>query len=226
MATSKKYSVRFCTHPPELGSSFFSPEWAQGEIADICHFHPASSTHRPETHVRILYSNEALYVAFLVHDCYVRAKYRHYQDPVYLDSCVEFFVKPHNAKGYFNFETNCMGVMLVSYVTDPTRTSSGLAKVTHLPRELAEKIPIYHSLELPDDREIIEPTIWSIQYSLPFFILEHFTGKLNPVQGSCWKGNFYKCAEHVSHPHWASWQPMAEELNFHRPDLFGDLYFS
>jgi len=176
--------------------------------------------------VRMLYSADALHLAFLVHDCYVRAQHRNYQDPVYLDSCVEFFVKPQKTRGYFNFETNCAGVMLISYVEDPTRTPSGLAKATPVPKELAEKIEIYHSLEPPDDSEIIEPTIWTIQYSLPLSILEHFVGKLGPIEGSCWKGNFYKCAEHVSQPHWASWQPLAEELNFHRPELFGDLYFT
>lgn len=226
MVTPQKYPVRFCVNPPRLGSPFFSSEWGQGEIAEICHFHPASSSHRPKTLVRLLHSSDALHVAFLVHDRYVRAQQKNYQDPVYLDSCVEFFVKPQNAKGYFNFETNCVGAMLISYVEDPTRTPSGLAKATRVPVELAKEIQIYHSLDLPDDNEIVEPTIWMIQYSLPLSILEHFVGKLKPIKESCWKGNFYKCAEQVSHPHWASWQPLADELNFHRPDLFGDLHFT
>jgi len=35
------------------------------------------------------------------------------------------------------------------------------------------------------------------------------------------RGNFYKCAEDNSHPHWASWASMGGELNFHLPDRFG-----
>ena len=40
-----------------------------------------------------------------------------------------------------------------------------------------------------------------------------------------WRGNAFKCADETSHPHWASWAPIGEALNFHAPGWFGDLDF-
>jgi len=37
------------------------------------------------------------------------------------------------------------------------------------------------------------------------------------------RGNFFKCGDETSHPHWASWSPISEELNFHRPETFGSI---
>jgi hypothetical protein len=54
------------------------------------------------------------------------------------------------------------------------------------------------------------------------FVKSH--GLKLPVSGQVWHANFYKCGDHTSHKHWASWQPV-KELNFHRPEDFGDIVF-
>jgi len=33
---------------------------------------------------------------------------------------------------------------------------------------------------------------------------EHYVGPLGPLTGQVWRGNFFKCAEDNSHPHWAA----------------------
>ena len=38
--------------------------------------------------------------------------------------------------------------------------------------------------------------------------------------------NFFKCADDSSHPHWASWAPIGEALNFHQPQYFAPLRFA
>ena len=48
-------------------------------------------------------------------DQYVRCTHRTYGDPVYRDSCVEFFIQPKPGRGYFNFEFNCGGAFLCNY---------------------------------------------------------------------------------------------------------------
>jgi hypothetical protein len=47
---------------------------------------------------------------------------------------------------------------------------------------------------------------------------------LGKIGGQSWRGNFFKCAEEISHPHWASWSPV-DELNFHLPRCFGTIHF-
>ena len=49
-------------------------------------------------------------------------------------------------------------------------------------------------------------------------------GPLGAVAGQAWRGNFFKCAEDNSHPHWAAWAPV-NEFNFHQPACFGTIRF-
>jgi hypothetical protein len=47
-----------------------------------------------------------------------------------------------------------------------------------------------------------------------------------PAPGVRWRANFYKCAEHNSHPHWLMWAPIDfPKPNFHLPEFFGTLEF-
>ena len=45
------------------------------------------------------------------------------------------------------------------------------------------------------------------------------------ASGQVWRGNFFKCAEDISHPHWAAWSPV-DEFNFHLPRCFGTIQFA
>jgi hypothetical protein len=90
--------------------------------------------------------------------------------------------------------------------------------------EDASRIEIYHSLPEIVDPEIIDETIWTIEFTIPFAMFEKYVGPLKPVVGQTWRGNLYKCADGSSHPHWATWAPI-DELNFHLPHCFGYLNF-
>jgi hypothetical protein len=55
--------------------------------------------------------------------------------------------------------------------------------------------------------------------------IEPHVGAIGSLSGRGFAANFFKCADHSSHPHWASWSPIGEELNFHQPQTFGLLRF-
>ena len=171
----------------------------------------------------MLRGQSCLYVTFRVLDRYVVCRHVGFQDDVCRDSCVEFFVRPRPERGYLNFEINCGGALHVSYIEDATRTPSGFARYTPVPWAVAEAVRIAHSLPTRVDPELAEPQTWMLTYFIPFAVLEHFVGPLGQAAGQVWQGNFYKCADHSSHPHWASWAPIGDELNFHQPDRFADL---
>lgn len=143
---------------------------------------------------------------------------------VWKDSCVEFFVQPKSAKGYFNFEFNCGGAFLVCYIVDWTRTVTMFKDFTRVPEPLAKNVSVKSSLPKVVDPEIQEPCDWTLGFFIPFSLLEHYVGPLGKIEGQTWRGNFFKCADETSHPHWASWSPV-DELNFHLPRCFGDLEF-
>lgn len=209
-----------------IGASWEHPCWREADTAGAECFHPQSSEHRPTTNVRLLYDAAHLYGIFQVRDRYVLCKRRQYQEPVYRDACVEFFVQPRPEKGYFNFEMNCCGTLLLRYVEDPARTQDGgLAKSTPVPPELASGLIIHGSLDGPITEEIAEETWWYVSFAIPLSLLETFVGALGDPAGQTWRGNFYKCADDSSHPHWASWAPIGEKLNFHQPEAFGTLRF-
>lgn len=161
---------------------------------------------------------------FHVQDRYVRCVRTDYGSEVWKDSCVEFFVQPKLEAGYFNFEFNCGGAFLCSYIVDPTRTPDGFKKFTKLPAEISRPIQVRTSLPRVVEPEIAEPSEWRLQFFIPFSLLEGFVGRLGEVAGQTWRGNVFKCAEDNSHPHWAAWSPV-DEFNFHLPRCFGELRF-
>ncbi|MEW6118405.1 MAG: carbohydrate-binding family 9-like protein, partial [Nitrospirota bacterium] len=219
-----RYIVRFAQQRPALDSQWDSPEWEQAGVLDVNQFRPESSDHRPRTQARLLYDAFGLYGIFRVEDRYVRCVHTRYMDQVYKDSCVEFFVHPYLEKGYFNFEFNCGGALLCSYIEDSTRTPDGFKRFTRLPEEDGRQVALYHSMTSVVDPEITEPTEWRVAFFIPFNLLEKYVGLVLPVSGREWRANFYKCGDATSHPHWASWAPV-EALNFHLPHCFGTICF-
>ena len=185
---------------------------------------PESSSHRPRTRFALLHDMRQLYLRFTVDDCFIRVVQQGFQVPVHKDSCMEFFVQPHRNYGYFNFEFNAGGAMQTRYVEDHARTPQGFKKSTPLPIELGQQIEIYHSLPALIEPEITTPMQWTLTAGIPLTVMSAFGVPVKTVPGTRWRGNFYKCADDCSHPHWLSWSPVPE-VNFHLPQCFGELYF-
>jgi hypothetical protein len=223
---TQQYTVYPAAGATPLDAPWESALWQRAEEARVELFHAASSSHRPVTRARLLYDAANLYLRFRVEDCFVVAKHAEFQDPVWRDSCVEFFVQPRPLGGYFNFEINCGGALLACYIEDPTRTPDGFAKFARLTPEQGELILITHSLPSIIAPEQSGPVTWQIGCQIPLAVLEAYTGLLSELPGQVWRGNFYKCADDSSHPHWASWAPIGEALNFHQPTSFAPLRFA
>src|SRR3954471_17193790 len=100
----------------DLSTNWNDPAWREFSFVNIDQFHPQSSDHRPQTLARLAYTSDALLAMFHVRDRYVKSLCTSYQDMVCNDSCVELFVQPKSDRGYFNFEINCGGTLLLYYV--------------------------------------------------------------------------------------------------------------
>jgi hypothetical protein len=199
--------------------------WAQSETISIGHFRPESSEHHPKTEAKILYDNTGIHLIFRVEDAYVRSVQTALNSPVCRDSCVEFFIQPRQDRGYLNFEINCGGTLLASYIEDWTRTETGFGKCSLLPKEDADTAAIFHSMPKTVNPEISDPTVWINQIFIPFDLLAQYVGELSPLATATWRGNLYKCGDDTSHPHWAAWSPV-RDLNFHDPESFGTFEFA
>ncbi len=207
----------------------FSTDWEAGAwrdvpVVEVACFRPESSGHRPRTSVKLLHDGAGIHGIFRVEDRYVRCVRTRYFDEVWKDSCVELFAQPRPDRGYFNFEFNCGGAFLCSYITNPERVPAGFKEFVRIPADLGRQIRVAASLPPTTDPEIPERVTWTLRFFVPFSLVEHYVGTLTPLSGQRWRGNFYKCAEDNSHPHWASWAPV-DEFNFHRPSCFETLRF-
>jgi hypothetical protein len=219
------YRLRTTSDAAPLDAAWDGCPWREAEEARLEHFHPAGTVHRPQVKVRMLYDRANLYLRYRVADRFVIARNIGYQASVSRDSCVEFFVQPRPGTGYFNFEINCGGSLLIYYIEDHTRTADGFAKYTPVAEKLGSQVEIRHTLPQQIEAEIAAPTEWEVACRIPLAVLETYVGRLGPLPGQEWRGNFYKCADDSSHPHWGSWSPIGAELNFHQPGCFGDLRF-
>ena len=195
--------VKNTAEAPELQGAWDGPVWERANELEITCYHPKSSQHHPRVRVRMLHDDTNIYLIFRVADRFVRCIRTDYQAMVCCDSCVEFFVQPHpDTRGYFNFEINAIGTLLVSYVEDPTRCPDGFAKFARLPWSVGSTIRVFHSLNGVIYPEITEPVDWTVEYAIPRTLFEAYLGPLGPLSGQVWRANFYKCADETSHPHW------------------------
>lgn len=219
------YTIRKTEHAPILDEGWDGASWETANTLTIDHWYPSRVKHRPKTQAKVLYSDQGLYVMFRVEDRYVRAVRTKYQDFVANDSCVEFFVRPQKGKGYFNFEMNCIGTLLLFYVEDPRVVDGDFAKYEKVPEKLGRLVERYHSLSGVIVKEIQEAVTWVVAYHIPWKVFDPYVGPVKDLRGRSWAGNFYKCADECSRPHWGAWSPIGAKLSFHQPDRFGVLTF-
>ncbi len=221
------YVVRRAAAPRASATPWNDPCWEQTDSLHVRHFHRKSGDHRPDVRVRVIYDETAIYARFHVKDQYVKCVHDKPQSIVSRDSCVECFLQPAVGKGYFNFEMNCGGTLLLYYIEDATRLRPAVfEKFTILPDEALRKIRIEHSLPTLVEQEIEEPIEWWLVLTVPLSLLEQFAGRIGNPAKQIWRGNFFKCGDGTSHPHWASWAPIGEKCIFHQPDRFGWLHFA
>jgi hypothetical protein len=218
------YEIHRANAAPPIAPDWNHPSWSDAETLQVTHFLSEGSDHRPRTSARLLYDSEGIHGIFQVHDRYVACVRTNYFDDVWKDSCVEFFAQPKPGFGYFNFEFNCGAAFLCCYIVNPERTPDGFKEFTRLPASIGTTIQARSSLPALVDPEIVEPTTWTLRFFIPFALFERYIGALGPIGAQVWRGNFFKCGDEGSHPHWGSWSPV-DQFNFHRPNCFGILQF-
>lgn len=202
------------------------PLWKLAGEGHIAHYHQESSEHHPAVRFRLLHDNEAVMALFLVDDQYVRSLVTALNGPVCTDSCLEWFFQPLALEeGYVNLEVNAGGALLASHIRDWRRVPGGFEDFNLLELELCEKVAVKTSLPPMVNPEETAPLSWWSIWKIPRAFFEGVFGPLGDFSGQVWRGNFYKCADATSHPHWGSYFPIGAALNFHMPEFFGAIHF-
>ena len=222
MNTKKKCEVTASAADDLLESGWDEGAWAAVTPLTLDHHMGTPPLHRPEVGVKLLYGHEHLYVHFRVNDRYVIATAENHQDSVCIDSCVEFFFTPSEdaGTGYFNIEVNCGGTVLFHH--QQNRAEGRRILDVRAIRDMS----VRHSLPRMIVPEIEKPTVWTLAYRVGYTDLEASAPVARPKPGAVWMGNFYKCADRSSHPHWLTWSPVDRpNPDFHRKEYFGTIAF-
>ncbi|MCR8924386.1 carbohydrate-binding family 9-like protein [Dasania sp. GY-MA-18] len=218
------YNVKYTALAPALKADWQDPLWQLAATIPIAQFREESSSHRPITEAKLLYSDDGIHGIFQVQDRYVRCVQQNFQDLVCKDSCVEIYFHPKSDRGYLNFEISGNGTLLSYYITNAERAPGGFKEFVKITEQQGQQVAIISSLPKVVEPEISEATTWTLQFFVPFSLLTHYVGELGSIKGQQWRCNLFKCGDETSHPHWASWQPVPE-LNFHMPETFGHIVF-
>ena len=169
--------------------------------------------YKPDCKFKIARSNSKLFIRFEVNEKNLLATFTGDNDPVWQDSCVEFFCRLPGHTSYFNFEFNCIGTCLAS-----KRDGRELNIVPFTQEQLAD-VERHSSLPFKTFTEQKGNFDWNLTIAIPLKLIE-------AEKASCLHANFYKCGDKTSDPHYLSWNNIdTENPNFHCPEFFGELSF-
>ena len=167
---------------------------------------------KPKASFKIAHGNDCVFLKYDVEEQEVLARYRKTNDPVYKDSCVEFFIAFGDDKAYYNLEFNRLGTCLGGFgIPGETRAS--------LPADILETIR--YERGILQTRGGTAPTInWTLTLVIPVQVFRFH--QINPLKGQKCRVNFYKCGDDLTQPHYLAWNNIiAPKPDFHRPDFFG-----
>ena len=222
-----RHHVKFIQTALPTSIDWNGPAWAGCVPLTVDQFHSRSSDHRPVTQVKLLATGEAMHLIFRVMDRFILSRATHYQEMVCRDSCVEFFWQPVEGKGYFNFEFNCGGTMLLYYLRGSNRKPDGsMSDFIEVDAVHGNQIEIITTMPRTVPVEIVDPMEWRLAARIPYRALEAYVGPITVGIGGKSRANFFKCGSECSHPHWASWSNIGETLDFHQLARFGELEYA
>ena len=171
--------------------------------------------YRPSVQFRIAHTIDSVLLLYEVKEKHIKAEYRNTNDPVYKDSCVEFFIS-FDGTNYYNLEFNCLGTGLIGY--GPVHKAGR----ERLPNETIERIKTYSSIKAKESAS--GDTEWQLLLNIPIAVFgKHAADGLAGVRCT---GNFYKCGDELPEPHFVAWNGIDHPTpNFHLPQYFGELIF-
>ena len=160
---------------------------------------PAEFPYAPEVSFRMFHTGDRLMLRFDVAESYTAALVTEDNGEVWTDSCVEFFIAPDEGL-YYNFETTCIGRMLLS------GRKSRTEDVQPAPAEVLASVKRFTTYPFGEPfAERKGDNRWSLTLAIPPQAL--FRHALTDWSGLEARMNLYKCGDRLSHPHFLSWKP-------------------
>lgn len=179
---------------------------------------PESYPYRPEVTFAAAHCSDAVLLHFKVREDAVLARCGDDRGHIWEDSCVEFFLAPDINDGlYYNFEFNCIG-SLYSCVGQQRQSRDFLPDKAY---KDIERCPSTGSTPFEERNDI---PVWELSAIIPSSCLVRHN--IAVLDGQIMHGNFYKCGDRLSKPHYLSFFPVdTPKPDFHRPEFFRKIVF-
>ena len=189
--------------------SMEKPDFRKASVAKI-DVYKWGDGYCPRAEARLIYVKKTGFVLRMkAYESEPKAVYGSYNDPVYKDSCLEFFASfDKNSPKYMNFEMNSRGAFLAAVRT-----------------ERKNKTPVDRlASELPRVRPMKGDGWWGVEVTFTPDFIEKTFGVRDFRRGSVIRGNFYKCGDETPRPHFGMFSPVESETpDFHRPEFFAEM---
>ena len=186
-------------------------------VAAINSFHWEQDGYsRPESYASLFaVEGEGIHAILWSFEDNLRCECTKRDDPVYTDSCLEFFIAPVEGDArYMNFEVNPKGVYL-SQIGE-------IRENRRFIKELTDLEPVIMPMSIEENGK----TAWGYEIIIPCDFISALYGIDFKISECTMKGNFYKCADASVTPHYGAHFPVdSAALGFHNPDCFGEFIF-
>ncbi len=165
--------------------------------------------YRPFTFCKMGVVGDTLTAMLKCYESEPRAVYSKRDDPMYLDSCLEFFVAPVEGRAeYVNVESNSKGAFLCEF---------GDGKYN---RRLSADLTELSPQVTPFFGEDENGEFWGVKVELTKGFICSIYNCDDFSYGSI-KANFYKCGDGCEIPHYIAFAPVTTlPPGFHNPDCF------
>ncbi|MFD0763792.1 carbohydrate-binding family 9-like protein [Mucilaginibacter lutimaris] len=169
---------------------------------------------QPEASFALAYDNDEIYLKYYVNEHTLKAEYSKFNDPVFEDSCVEFFIAFDDDMSYYNLEFNCMGTSRAQYGQHKNgRTFIPVNLLKTIRHQTLVKSTVVGSIQ------------WELTLCIPKKIFM-FHPALSFEQSKA-KVNLFKCGDGLPQPHFLCWNKIeAQKPEFHLSRFFKEITFS
>lgn len=177
---------------------------------------PDAYPSKPDVTFAMAHNGENILLQYRVKENEILAVVTKDNGEVWTDSCVEMFLSFDN-QHYYNAEFTCIGKALLGY------RKFG-EKAVHASEQTMRSIVRQSTLGTANRGKEIGNFDWTLTLISP--CTAFWQSGINGFDGLQAKGNFYKCGDNLSVPHFVSWNKIeTPKPSFHQPSFFGELFF-
>ncbi len=169
----------------------------------------------PSVNFSIAHVENGVALKYFVEEQYTQATYKAVNDPVYKDSCVEFFISFADDQNYYNLEFNALGTALVGFGKDRNGRVA-------IPDDKVSGIKSLSNINWARDSAGFNT--WELTLLIPFDVFIYHD--IKTLNGIISRANFFKCGDDLPEPHFISWSNIDSPVpDFHLSQFFGTIKF-